>query len=159
MSKNRSYLEQIDDEIAYHRTELEQLQIARQVIARLATGSNSKPTPPVIEHQAADTGITIRRLEQSAPDNKASKAAKPKTAARGVSAPARTEDKAILKQKVLNELAIAPLKSGDLIEKFAPPNPVKAEKQFIYALLYDLKRTGVVSRDDEALYSLAHTNH
>jgi len=155
MSKNRSYLEQIDDEIAYHRTELEQLQIARQVIARLGN-SNAQP-PAEKPAAAADTSITIRRVDQPASE-KATKAVKPK-APRGVSAPARTEDKAILKQKVLSELAIAPLKSGDLIEKFAPPNPVKAEKQFIYALLYDLKRTGVVSRDDEALYSLAHTNH
>ena len=156
MSRNKSYLEQIDDLIAYHRNELEQLEVARQVIARLGSNGGSPPKAAA-EQPAADTGITIRRIDQPATE-KAPKA-KPKGAARSVSAPARTEDKALLKEKVLSELAIAPAKSGDLIEKFAPPNPVKAEKQFVYALLYDLKRTGIVVRDDEALHSLAHTNH
>lgn len=158
MSRNKSYLEQIDELIIYHRAELERLEIARQVIASLANSNNTQKT--TAEEPAADTAITIRRTtpKPTAAPAKATKADKPK-AAKGVPAPARTEDKAALKEKVLSELAVSPRKSGDLIEKFAPPNPDKAEKQFVYALLYDLKRTGVVTRDEESLYRLAQTSH
>lgn len=147
MSKNRSYIDQIDELIADHRHELERLIIARSVLVDLA---EEKTPKPVIE-ATNGSPITIRRIGQSSSTPPPKKAkAKPNSN--------RKAEKEQMRQLILNDLKDMPQTSTTLIQKYRPDG-TKNEKQVIYDTLYNLKLNGVIARAHDGIYSLAHTNH
>lgn len=148
MSKNRSYIDQIDELIAHHRHELERLVIARSVLVDLSDGKSANPA--VIE-ATNGSAITIRRIsnQPAQPTQKAKKSA-PR--------PNRKAEKEQIRQTILDDLRAMPQTSTTLIEKYRPGG-TKNEKQVIYDTLYNLKLNGVIARAEDGIYSLAHTNH
>jgi hypothetical protein len=146
--------EKILDQIAHHRAEILRLESALQVFVEMGGGGKAakaaKPSPM----------ITIRKVAE--PQHHQIEQPK-KTPANRKTGTARLRDieaKKRLREGVLELLGQRDaMSTKELIAQFGPKNPDQADKQVIYALMYELHQAGLITREKrgtERFFSLAH---
>jgi hypothetical protein len=130
------YIEQIEDQIAHHRRELQRLEIALSVLAEM---SPQKPVQP----QAM---ITVRKI--------ASPESKPSVGQGRKDNPLLVDpmfNKTALSNQIAHILRKEPKKSGDIVFQIKA-KPSKEERQRVFNVLYDMKSKGLIDRNETGEY-------
>lgn len=148
--------EKILDQIAHHRAEILRLESALQVFEEMSGKSAKTKQSPMITIRRTVPQAQVEAPKTETP--KAKKAALPiKSRARGI------EERRKLREGVLAALAEhESMSTRQLITRFGPKNPDEADKQVIYALMYELRQAGIVTRSEkrgtgtERFFSLVH---
>lgn len=150
--------DKIMEQIAHHRAEILRLESALDVLIELGgkgvAGKGGKQQQPM---------ITIRKMEHQ-PPARIEKAPAPAPAKKKQPLPIKSrargiEDKKRTREGIIEALSHGPLSTKELIDRFGPKNPDQADKQVIYALMYELRQAGIVERQNQGttrIFSLAH---
>lgn len=128
------YLKAVEGLLAFHRAEIERLDVARKVLLEIDRRAGEK--------------IVAKRA-------KAGQAKKRTVAKKANGAGGTLVDASTAKAKIIDLLAAEPdLKSGTIMVKIDMATSPQA-KQRVYTALYDLRRKGQVAVDAQHQYRLA----
>lgn len=143
-----AYRDRLERELARIRSVADDFEAALRVEALLnGTGeSPSKVLELKVDTPKKTSGqITIRKVDAPAEDERKPKQRKGKPIA----------DHAVWRERAMDYIrANGPAKSGDLLAAFGIANGSKSEKQVLYQVMYELRRSEQLVRGDDLVYRL-----
>lgn len=145
-----AYRDRLERELSRIRSVADDFEAALRVEALLnGTGeSQSKVLELKVDTPKKTSGaITIRKVVEEPVEP-------PVAAAPAKKAPRKAKaDHAMWRERVLTRLREnGPASSTQLLKHFRLHNASKGEKQVLYQVMYDLKRLGMATRDEEMVY-------